>query len=198
MNMIAQEKPTEVAATDGSLKFSRDGKHFVLHARQWLPADRETVWAFVADCRHMNYVIPSFMRFEVLGHRDGQTPPAIAPGVTYEYKLHLHRLGFFWRTLITEVEFPQRFKDEQAKGPYASFSHEHTFEPQDGGTLTTDTIYYRPPGGPLAGVINAAMVRRDLGKLFACRHRRMAELFAGDRGPAAEFFSPNTAAAATA
>ncbi|MEO0514137.1 MAG: SRPBCC family protein [Planctomycetota bacterium] len=178
----------------GQIEFGRDGKAFVMRGEQWLPADRETIWAFVADCRHMNHVIPPFMRFEVLGHDPDQTPPAIAPGVTYEYKLHLHGLGFFWRTLITGVEFPQRFIDEQAKGPYASFSHEHTFEPDRGGTMTADIIRYRPPGGPLAGLINAAMVRRDLGKLFACRHRRMAELFADGADPAARFFTSGSSA----
>jgi len=194
MTTTIQETPTFSTSTDGSIEFTRDGKDFVLNAKQWLPADRETIWAFVADCRHMNYVIPSFMRFEVLGQAEGKTPPAITPGVTYEYKLHLHRLGFFWRTLITEVEFPLRFKDEQAKGPYASFSHEHTFEPEAGGTLTKDIIRYRPPGGPFAGIIDALMVRRDLGKLFACRHRRMAELFTGGGDPAAQFFAPEATA----
>ncbi len=183
-------------STTGHIEFSRESHDFLMRAEQWLPADRETIWAFVADCRHMNYVIPPFMRFEVLSCGRDETPPAIAPGVTYEYKLHLHGLGFFWRTLITGVDFPHRFIDEQAKGPYASFSHEHTFELQQGGTLTADIIRYRPPGGPLAGLINAAMVRRDLGKLFVCRHRRMAELFADGQDPATRYFKPDSSATA--
>lgn len=182
--------------TMGVLRFERDGKDFVLRGRQWLPADAETIWAFVADCRHMNVVIPSFMRFEVLNIEEGKVPPSIAPGVKFEYKLHLHRLGFYWRTLITEVDRPRRFKDIQDKGPYASFSHEHLFEPEAQGTMTTDVIRYRPPGGPLAGMVNAAMVRRDLHKLFECRHRRMAELFADGGDPANQFLKPDSSATA--
>ncbi|MEM9419165.1 MAG: SRPBCC family protein [Planctomycetota bacterium] len=180
--------PQDAAIEAGEISFERDGRDYVMHARQWLPADAQTIWAFVADCRHMNHVIPSFMQFDILNLGLNESPPAIAPGVEYEYRLRLHGVGVFWRTHITEVEYPRRFVDTQAAGPYAHFSHLHTFEPQDGGTLTTDVIHYRPPGGPLARLVDAAMVRRDLRKLFECRHRRMAELFADGGDPATRFF----------
>ncbi|MEM9883861.1 MAG: SRPBCC family protein [Planctomycetota bacterium] len=177
--------------TTGRIDFERSGKHRVLRAEQWLPADPKTVWRFVADCRHMNLVIPSFVRFEVTGwdgrpieDHDGP-PPTVAEGGTYDYRLHLHGLGVRWRTLITEADAPRRFVDEQARGPYAEFAHEHTFEPTDGGTLTRDVIRYRPPGGPLAGLVDRLAVRRDLRALFTCRHRRLTELFAEHRDPAA-------------
>ncbi|MEM7625422.1 MAG: SRPBCC family protein [Planctomycetota bacterium] len=178
--------------TADAIAFDRDGRDFVLRAQQWLPASPESIWRFVGDCRHMNHVIPPFMRFRILSPIPDGVPPAIAPGAIYEYKLRLHGVGFFWRTLMKEVEYPRRFRDVQAKGPYASFSHEHTFEAMDwagvSGTLTRDIIRYRPPGGPLAPLINATMVRRDLQKLFERRHRRMAELFAEGGDPAAELF----------
>lgn len=141
----------------------------------------------------MNHVLPSFMRFEILSPMPGGVPTPIAPGVTYEYQFHLHGIGVFWRTLMKEVEYPHRFRDVQAKGPYASFSHEHTFDAidRDGvpGTLVRDIIRYRPPGGPLAGLINAAMVRRDLRRLFERRHLKMNELFADGCDPADELFT---------
>ncbi|MEM1107233.1 MAG: SRPBCC family protein [Planctomycetota bacterium] len=174
----------DAEAVRGKIDFSRDGREFVMRAEQWLPADPDAIWAFVSDCRHMNYVIPPFVRFEVLSLGEDEDPPALGPGVNYEYKLYLHGIGVFWRTVITEVDRPRRFVDIQDKGPYASFAHEHTFEPENGGTMTADVIRYRPPGGPLAGLINAAMVRRDLRKLFKCRHGRLAKLFADGGDPA--------------
>ncbi|MBB6431659.1 SRPBCC family protein [Algisphaera agarilytica] len=181
--------PHDHPSTPGEIHFERDGRDYVMQARQWLPADAMNIWAFVADCRHMNHVIPGFMQFDILNLSPDEIPPAIAPGVEYEYRLRLHGIGVCWRTRITEVEYPRRFVDVQAAGPYAHFSHLHTFEPEGGGTTTRDVIRYRPPGGPVAGLVDAAMVRRDLRKLFEHRHRRMTELFAEDAEPATRFFN---------
>ncbi|MEO1237093.1 MAG: SRPBCC family protein [Planctomycetota bacterium] len=162
----------------------------MLQAEQWLPATPDAVWSFVSDCRHMNHVIPPFIRFEVTGWngrpaaQHDAPPPPVAEGGAYDYRLHLHGIGVRWRTLVTEAEAPNRFVDEQARGPYAFFSHEHTFQASDGGTLTRDVIRYRPPGGPLAPLIDRLSVRRDLRRLFTHRHARLAELFADGGEPA--------------
>ena len=47
-----------------------------------------------------------------------------------------------------------RFADEQLRGPYVLWRHSHTFEPEDGGTMTTDRVQYIVPGGPLAGLVH--------------------------------------------
>ena len=90
------------------------------------------------------------------------------------------RLG--WTTEIKEVDPVRFFADEQARGPYARFRHEHWYLPRDGGTLTRDRVIHRPPGGPLAGLANV-IVRRDLTKLFENRHRVLAELYRGGKDP---------------
>lgn len=196
--MPTDAPPPIARPPDSSISSGRDGRDYLLRAEQWLPANPAAVWRFVADCRHMSHVIPSFMRFRILSPMPGGEPTSIAPGVTYDYELRLHGIGFFWRTLMLDVDHPHRFKDEQAKGPYQHFSHEHKFDPVtvDGvaGTLTRDTIRYRPPGGPLAGLVDAALVRRDLRRLFEHRHRRLAELFAEgqDSDPAALFSSASS------
>ena len=164
-----------------SIRFRREGRLYVLHAKQWLPTDPETLWRFVGDCRHMNHVIPRFVRFEVLS----TDLRPVEEGHTYEYKLRLRGIPVFWRTLITRVDRPHSFTDVQAKGPYASFEHHHTFEPDGNGTRVGDVIRYRPPGGPLAGLVNF-VVRRDLRRLFETRHRRLAELYADGQPDPAE------------
>lgn len=161
-----------------SIAFRRDGKDFVCEARQWLPRDPETLFRFFGDCRHMNFVLPPFIRFEVLG----DTPP-LAEGVIYDYRLKLHGFPLRWTTRIGEVHAPRWFEDAQARGPYASFTHRHDFEPMRGGTLTRDRITYRPPGGPLASLVDRVVIRRDLRKLFEHRHAALRSLYEGDADP---------------
>ncbi len=171
----------------GQVKRFREGREFVLEAEQWLPATPETIWRFVGDCRHMNLVIPAFMKFEILSAATDGTLPEILPGVQYEYRLKLHGISVFWRMLIKEVQHPVRFRDVQDKGPYARFSHEHRFDPEQGGTRTRDIIRYRPPGGPLAPLIDRVYVGPSLQKLFVCRHARLSELFANHADPSELF-----------
>lgn len=154
------------------------GRDFLLLAEQWLPISRERLWPLVTDCRHMNLVLPPWIRFHVA---DEVIPP-LATGVNYHYVLGLHGLRLSWTTEIKEVDAPHFFADEQNRGPYARFRHEHTFLPRAGGTLTRDRVIYRPPGGPLAGLPNL-LVRRDLTRLFKNRHRVLAQLYAGGQDP---------------
>ena len=152
---------------------------FLLLAEQWLPVAPERLWAFLTDCRHMNLVLPPWIHF---AHADEVLLP-LAPDRRYHYFLKLHKVSFAWTTVIREVEPVRFFADEQARGPYARFRHEHTFLARRGGTLARDRVVYRPPGGPLAGVIDALLVRRDLARLFAHRHRVLERLYADGADP---------------
>jgi ligand-binding SRPBCC domain-containing protein len=180
--------------TQGSIAFDRLGTLSVLRADQWLPADRQAIWRFVTDCRHMNEVLPDFIRFKVLDVRAGHHPPRLAEGVTYRYRLYLHGVGVTWKTWVTVVDPPQRFIDIQARGPYASFEHEHRFVEEAGGTRLLDVIRYRAPGGPLAGLVDRLYVRRSLRKLFENRHRRLEKLFTPGADPGAAFYGEDSAA----
>ena len=51
---------------------------------------------------------------------------------------------------ITAYEQPRRFVDEQLRGPFATWWHEHTFtalNPDE--TLMVDVVRFRAPFGPL-------------------------------------------------
>ena len=58
------------------------------------------------------------------------------------------------------------------RGPYRLWHHTHTFTPADGGTLVGDRVRYALPLGPLGAVAHAALVRRDLERIFDFRRRR--------------------------
>jgi ligand-binding SRPBCC domain-containing protein len=82
-----------------------------------------------------------------------------------------------WQSRIAAWQPPARFVDEQTRGPYIKWVHEHTFEATGGGTLCRDTVHYVVPGGPLAPLIHRAFVKRDLNRIFGYRHRVLLDIF---------------------
>ncbi len=81
--------------------------------------------------------------------------------------------GVVWTmtSRITESEEPVRFVDEQVRGPFARFRHEHRFTAVDGGTEMVDDISFTAPLGPLGRLAEGLVLRRYLIRLIARRNR---------------------------
>ena len=92
------------------------------------------------------------------------------------------RVPIRWRTEITAWEPPFRFIDEQIRGPYRVWIHEHRVQERDGRTIAADHVRYRPIGGLL---VQKLLVERDVRAIFDYRKQRLTELFGADR--AADF-----------
>ncbi len=75
-----------------------------------------------------------------------------------------------------EVEEGVRFTDEQLRGPYRRWVHEHAFEPHPKGALVCDRITYELPLGPLGRLAHRLFVRRQLEGIFNYRAARLEEL----------------------
>lgn len=156
----------------------------VLHA----PIDR--VFAFFADAGNLEAITPEFLNFRILTPR----PIAMHPGALIDYALTLNGLPMKWRTRISAWEPPAtgpdgrrraRFVDEQLRGPYALWVHEHTFEelPDSLATVVRDLVTYRVPGGILSAPVHRWFVRPRLEKIFAFRSDATERLIA--QAPAA-------------
>lgn len=79
---------------------------------------------------------------------------------------------------ITEFQKPTYFKDEQIKGIFKSFYHEHKFEQTEQGVLMTDVFDFHTPLGVLGKIVNRLILTRYLTKLLAERNaviRQFAE-----------------------
>jgi ligand-binding SRPBCC domain-containing protein len=85
-------------------------------------------------------------------------------GTLIDYRLKLRGFPMRWRTLISAWDPPHRFVDEQLKGPYRQWIHEHTFEARDGGTLAKDYVQYAVPFDFL---VHGLLVRPDVEKIFS-------------------------------
>ncbi len=145
---------------------------FTLDTEHWLPRQPEDVFDFYADAFNLEQLTPPWLRFEVVS----AAPVTMQPGVEIDYRLRLHGVTLKWRSRITVWDPPHRFVDEQVRGPYQQWVHEHTFTAHEGGTHVRDLVQYAMLGGWLA---DRLLVRRDLRRIFAYRQQRLAEIFGG-------------------
>lgn len=147
---------------------------YLLRTRIVLPGGPDAVFPFFADAANLEAITPPFLRFRI----ETPLPIAMAPGALIDYRLRLRGVPIRWRTRIAIWEPGARFVDEQLRGPYRLWRHEHLFEPTaDGtGTVVSDAVRYAVPGGRLA---HRLVVERDLRRIFAYRQERVADLLGG-------------------
>ncbi len=153
------------------------GGGWVLTMRQWLARRPEELFPFFGDAYNLEAITPDTLSFNVLTPR----PIAMKPGALIDYKLKVRGFPIRWRTEITQWDPTRGFIDEQLKGPYKRWHHEHRFDAESRygveGTLCHDRVEYEVPGGPLAGIANWLLVQRDVEGIFKYRAEALAGLF---------------------
>lgn len=157
--------------TSAHVHFSTSGNWRTLESKQWFARRRDEVFPFFADPRNLESITPPMLRFAIVS-RGGLEMHA---GLRIDYRLQLHGWKLRWQSEITRWEPPHRFVDEQRRGPYRAWIHEHVFEEQDGGTLVTDRVRYLVPGG---AVLDRLFVRWNLRRIFLYRRRELEEILA--------------------
>jgi len=90
-----------------------------------------------------------------------------------------------WVARHTGLDRPHEFTDVQVTGPFDSWRHRHVFDPADGGCLLRDEVRYQLPLGA-AGEAMAGTVRGRLRRMFAYRHRQLADDLAAHAAAGAE------------
>jgi ligand-binding SRPBCC domain-containing protein len=104
----------------------------------------------------------------------GVTGGRIGPGESVTWRAR--HFGIPWRmtSRITAYEAPVRFVDEQVRGPFRRWHHEHLFAARDGGTLMTDVIEFEAPLGVLGRAVSATVLRPYLRRLILQRNAVLA------------------------
>jgi ligand-binding SRPBCC domain-containing protein len=143
--------------------------HSVLHAETVVPASLDETFAFFADAANLGRLTPPWLNFRIRT----PLPLTMAEGLEIDYRIVLHGLPIPWRSRIDVWEPGVRFVDRQVLGPYRWWHHEHRFEPSGRGTRVIDHIEFVPRVRWLTG----ALVRRDVGRIFAFRKEELVRLF---------------------
>src|SRR3954451_2562522 len=144
---------------------------YILERTQQFPVPIEEAFAFFAEAKNLEVITPPWLHFEVL-----HAPDRLRYGSLIHYRLQLFRVPIHWLTRIETWQPPRSFEDEQLAGPYPLWEHTHRFTPVVGGTEIYDHVLYRVPGGPLAPLVEKALVRRWLDDIFDFRARKLTEI----------------------
>jgi ligand-binding SRPBCC domain-containing protein len=165
----------------------------IIHRVQLIPAPLDQIWSFFSAPANLPRITPPDMQFKIL------SPPSssgdrIYAGQLIEYSLRpLPWLRTRWLTEITQVEEGHSFVDEQRRGPYSLWHHQHHFRRIEGGVEMTDLVHYLVPFGVLGDLANAFFVRRRLEEVFLYRRQQVEVIF----GSFPEQLGPLTTRAST-
>lgn len=144
----------------------------ILTREQWLSKPKDEIFAYFADARNLQELTPPWLHFRILT----SDLENVDQDLIIEYRIRWRWIPIFWRTRITDWEPTDRFVDEQQKGPYSLWRHEHTFEEKEGGTLMRDVVRYAVPGWIFEPLLHRWIVRPDLERIFDYRRDRLASL----------------------
>jgi len=136
----------------------------------WLPQTRNKVFAFFSDAQNLDSITPPWLHFRTITAGSSE----MRPGLVIDHRLRIHGFPLRWRSKITDWNPPSRFVDEQVRGPYRLWIHEHRFEERDGGTLMHDHVRYAVLFDFL---IHQLVIRPDIERIFAYRERKLCEIF---------------------
>lgn len=113
----------------------------------------------------------------------GVTTGRMGPGDTVTWQARHFGVPIRMTSRITEYREPSHFVDEQLRGPFRFWRHEHRFTPDDGGTLLRDDITFAAPLGPLGRLAELLVLRWYMPQLIQQRNGFLKA--AAEGGPSA-------------
>jgi ligand-binding SRPBCC domain-containing protein len=147
---------------------------YQLKRTQFVKTDLQTCWDFFSSPKNLKEITPEYMGFDVLV----ELPEKMYEGLMIEYIVRpLLGIPMKWITEIKYVHDKQFFVDEQRKGPYKIWHHEHHFKEVEGGVEMTDIVSYEIPLGILGRIAHPIIVKKKLEEIFDYRFKRVDELF---------------------
>ena len=135
-----------------------------------LPHPLLEVFDFLSRAEKLELLTPPWVHFNILS----PLPLEMRQGLVIRYRIRVRGITVRWDSEISEWQPPYRFTDRQVSGPYSTWLHHHLFEETPDGTLATDEITYRVPGGSL---VNRLYVAPELRRIFTYRETRLRALF---------------------
>ena len=105
----------------------------------------------------------------------GVTSGSIGLGEEVTWRATHFHVPFTMTSRITALERPHRFVDDQVRGPFRRFHHEHDFHPSGPGTVMVDRISFDAPLGPIGRLVEVAVLGAYLQRLIVERGQFLKE-----------------------
>lgn len=156
-----------------TIKIEKRKVGYRLTAKVTLPRPRHEVFGFFSNAANLGQITPDKLNFRILT----PLPIEMRKGTRIDYRIRLRGIPIRWQTNISNWEPDERFVDEQVRGPYRIWHHEHVFEEAGDQTVMTDTVDYRVW---LAPILHPLIVKRDLLRIFEYRQKTIIQMFGGE------------------
>ena len=141
---------------------------------QFLPISLDEAWAFFATPVNLNKVTPTDMVFEITS----DIPDKMYEGLIITYRIKpMLNIAVDWCTEITHIKEKEFFVDEQRKGPYNIWHHEHHFKETEGGVLMTDIVHYDVGKWVFGWLASKLFVDRQVKVIFRYRYEALEKYF---------------------
>ncbi|MBK6346394.1 MAG: SRPBCC family protein [Bacteroidales bacterium] len=139
----------------------------VFETSQIIRTDLETCWNFFSDPSNLSIITPPEMKFTVMFP---DPLPVMHQGLIIRYRVSpLLNIPVNWITEITHVRKYDYFVDNQLKGPFRLWHHQHLFREVNQGIEIIDIVNYELPFGKLGELAALWMVKRRILHIFNYR-----------------------------
>jgi len=140
----------------------------LIKQEQFLPITLDEAWHFFATPKNLNEVTPADMVFEIIS----ELPDTMYEGLLINYRLKpMLNIPIHWCTEITHIKEKVYFVDEQRKGPYNIWHHEHHFKSVANGVIMTDLLQYDIGKSFLGWIAGKLFVHKKVKAIFEYRKK---------------------------
>lgn len=147
--------------------------HYTFKSVQFIDRPIEEVYQFFGDASNLEKITPPLLNFRILT----QSTEQIQEGTEFTYRLKVHGVPIRWKTIITNWIQNVMFTDFQAKGPYKTWFHTHSFHKVQNGVLMIDEVNYALPFSYLGDMIGGMLVKKDITKIFSYRKQVIRQVY---------------------
>lgn len=106
----------------------------------------------------------------------GRTSGLIDKGETVTWEGKHFGIYIQHESIISEMNFPNYFVDEQLKGQFKSFKHQHFFTQKENQTIMTDILDYETPFGFIGKLFDKLLLVNHLTNFIIYRNTILKEL----------------------